>query len=179
MDEYDGLTALMSAVLLDDEAMVRILLECDPDPFILNRDGRNVLFIAAERGLNSILHLLFDFYSPISTQEPNMNRASVRSRKYRMTVHSMVCGAYSQEIPSVPYTTALHVSAIFDRAHTVRYLLQRGADCTKRDEEGHTPLESAKAATATAAERVLHLTTIPINGRLKYNIVRDKLQPRL
>ena len=147
----------MHAVVYDDDALVRILLPCDPDPFVLNPDGRNVLFIAAERGSTAILQLLLDFYSEkgvivtstSSSSSTNSTAAAAvsRSAKHSMHVHSPVC--------QDPRTTALHVAALFNRPTAVTYLVRRGADINRKDGQGRTPLEKAKIAGSKLAEQVL------------------------
>ena len=144
VEEIFHMTALMHAVVYDDDALVRILLQLDPDPFILNGSGRNALFIAAERGSVSITQLLLDFYSGSSNDGDNIGR----SAKHFMHVHSPVC----QDV----HTTALHVAALFDRPAVVSYLVrQRGADPHKMDGQGRTPLDRAKESGAKSAEQLL------------------------
>ena len=145
VEESFHFTALMHAVVFDDDALVRILLRLDPDPFILNENGRNALFIAAERGCVSILQLLFDFYSGSGSGD---EETTDRSAKYSMHVHSPVCQDAN--------TTALHVAALYDRPTVVSYLIrQRGADPHKRDGQGRTPLDRAKESGSKSAEQLL------------------------
>jgi ankyrin repeat protein len=128
-----GFTPLLTAVANGDERMVRILIQYNPNPNIFSRNGRNVYFIAAERGFNSIIQLLLDNYGlNFDINTPVTNTISPREKKSSM----------------------LHISAMFNRAHTVHYLLNKGANINQLDESGHTSLEVARNASSLAAVNV-------------------------
>eukprot|EP00597_Dinobryon_sp_UTEXLB2267_P002641 CAMPEP_0170066194 /NCGR_PEP_ID=MMETSP0019_2-20121128/5979_1 /TAXON_ID=98059 /ORGANISM="Dinobryon sp., Strain UTEXLB2267" /LENGTH=395 /DNA_ID=CAMNT_0010273215 /DNA_START=136 /DNA_END=1324 /DNA_ORIENTATION=- len=150
-------TALMAAVLLNDEYSVRLLLQQDPDPLLYSNKGMNVLYFAAERGCTAILSLLLDYYGSGDRIKPDQPR----SGRYRMDVNSvvscdMVVPQPGNSTMKVKCFTALHVSAMFDRPHAIRHMvLHYGADLTRVDHQDKTPLQRAQEFSSFDAEKVI------------------------
>eukprot|EP01041_Mallomonas_annulata_P001842 gene1842-3575_t len=131
-DEGHGCTPLAMAVLLENETAVGLLLQCGADASIRTKEGRTVLYVAAERGLCGILHLL-----------------AKRPTSSGMAVLDAPC---SSEIGA---GGPLHVAAQYNCADSVWELLRLGADPSVKDGRGLTAIEVAKVYKADAAEAVL------------------------
>ena len=114
-----GNTPLIITVAMDDENSVRSLMPYHPNPNIFSYGRRNAMFIAAERGAVGIMQMLID--------------------ELGVGVNDVVVSD-----PLVGQT-ALHVACTFDKVVSVYYLLQCGADVTKRDSRGRTALDCAVA----------------------------------
>ena len=122
-----GFTPLLTAVAFNDDSIVDLLLKYRADPLVCTREGRNSFFIAAERGNNNILCMLFDICV--------------------IDIHIPVTLSGS--------ATALHIACIFNKVHTVSFLLHRGSDPYRKDEKGKTPLDRAKESSSIASEQCI------------------------
>ncbi len=122
-----GHTPLLTAVVLNDELSVRLLAPYVPDATVFSRQGRNCLFSAAEKGNSAVLQLLLSKWGLDVDSPAEVN-----------TQH-----------------TALHVACLFDKPHSVRYLLQAGANANAVNSSGQTPLDCARETSSFAAEAAL------------------------
>jgi hypothetical protein len=129
IEPHSGNTALMMAVILQEEYSARKLLEKGADPTLRSSQGRAPLYVAAERGNCNLLTLLIKGFRV----NPNLSTTTERHGG-----------------------GALHIAAMFNKPNAVHHLLQLGADPMQRDRNGRTPLDVAKLSAATLAIEVIN-----------------------
>lgn len=119
-----GNTALLTAVICDNEGLLRVLVRAGANTTKPSTQGRSALYIACERGNVSIIHFLI-------TQ----------------------CGL-KVNIPATTEShriAPIHVAAIFNQPHVIQLLLSLGADPTITDAYHRTAMSLAMTAKATLA----------------------------
>lgn len=117
-------TPLMLALVLGHEFVATELILCGANVRYLASNGRSPMFIAAEKGLTSIIRLMINFCGI------DVNEAAVRPSGLRM----------------------IHIAAYHKQPVAVSTLISLGADVNKFDDEnGYTPLSMAVLGLNTAA----------------------------
>ncbi len=114
-DKFNSPTAVETAVIVNDENIVSLLLSKGANPLIENWVGLNALHMAAFHGKTKIAQILLDYGVDIN----------VRSK---------------QESKETFGATPLMYAALRDHSETVLFLIENGAEINLKDSYGKTAL---------------------------------------
>lgn len=117
-------------------------LSLDLDPLETSRDGRTLLHIAAEGGLDErMLTLLRSKGLKLTDTTPNgssaLHFASVKS------IPVLIAAGMNVDTPDASQRTALHYAALNGKGEVVTELLRANASVFAQDNKGQTPLHLA------------------------------------
>ena len=131
MQNFDGLTALHYATFMGNIEIIKYLTMKGAKPLIKDKDGQNVIHIAAQKGYVAIIYYFLENFS--------------------FDINEKDC----------QFSTALHWAAYLDEEITMAYLLAWGADINASDKVGNTPLHlsvvSSEYAKSTRCTKLLLL----------------------
>ena len=113
MQNFDGLTALHYAAFRGNLDIIKYLTIKGANPLIKDKDGQNVIHIAAQGGRVSIIHYFLENFT-----------FDINDQDWR-------------------HSTALHWAAYLNKEITLSYLIAWGANINAFDIEGNTPLHLA------------------------------------
>lgn len=149
---FDGLTALHFAAFRGNLDIVKYLTKMGANPFIKDKDGQNVVHIAAQGGKVNVIYYFLD--------------------NYKFDINDTDCRE----------STALHWASYLNKEITLSYLIAFGANINIQDVEGNTPLHlsvvSSDVVQETRCCKILLLkgasrNIINNNGQRPIDIVKD------
>ena len=143
------MTALMQAVKSKDAARVKELIRQGVNVSELDANGDAPLVMAAYEGLTEIVRLLLEAGADVTAVDPGMKATALHAAAYAgRTEAAKLLIQYKIEIDKQgPYNgyTALHDAIWQGHAETARVIVEAGANLTRKNHQGQTPLEFARA----------------------------------
>ncbi|KAJ9644083.1 hypothetical protein H2199_003951 [Coniosporium tulheliwenetii] len=153
--DKDGRTALHEAaswgkvavvrLLVEEGAVVRLLLEKGADLHAKDKDGRTALHEAARSEKEAVVRLLLEKGADLHAKDKDGRTAlheAARSEKEAVVRLLLEKGA-DLHAKDKDGKTALHEAARSEKEAVVRLLLEKGADLHAKDKDGRTALHEA------------------------------------
>jgi ankyrin repeat protein len=168
--EWDNTTCLHQAILLDDETLVRALIERGADVNSVNRKFETPLHFAASQRNLKIVQLLVKKGINVNCQDINLNtplhiaialnHPQIASCLLRAGANPNI--AFNQ--PYLPDRSLLHVAVSNGNRWMVSVLVMGGADPCVQDMCNHTPLDEASASIKELITKTLCFRVTENNG---------------
>lgn len=155
---------IFDAACLGDVAAIRKLLEVDrAEVDVRGMDGYTPLHLAAEFGQVEVARLLLGRGADPNAVSMNERRAtplhSAITGRHRDTAGLLLALGASPNAIEHGGVTALHLAAHYGDETIVDMLLLRGADATRKADDGKTAVDAAQEAGHSALARLLRTSS--------------------
>lgn len=146
---------MLKAVIENDIANVKKLLNKDRDLANATEQGMTALHIAANLGSDEIVRLLVENGAKLNELDSDGDTPLIAGMKHEAVAKYLIMKGCDVSISNNNGQTAGHKAALFGHAQILRLLIERKADMNASDTEGDTPLHDAISQARTAAAEVL------------------------
>ncbi|KAL8878727.1 MAG: hypothetical protein Q9198_003528, partial [Flavoplaca austrocitrina] len=180
----DGVTPIHVAARYGNVEAVRSLLKHGVSPNIRDGDGNTPIHGAALSGEHEMIEILVDHGTDPTAQNDageSGPHAFLRSEYPNYWMPPLVpllvrCGV-PVNAPDAEGKTALHIAAHRGLDSPVEFLMEHGADSSRKDHKGFTPLETAGiAGNEKLVEQMLEHLAIPCSPHLTRLLVGSRLR---
>ncbi|CAM9560800.1 unnamed protein product [Ectocarpus fasciculatus] len=175
-----GTTALHNAALLGRVEASRALLVAGADPNAIDHNSFSPLYLASQNGHTQlVLDLLAAGADTSVKTSRGFTPLHVAARCGRLTaLRALLDAGEAVDSPSTPAgTTPLHLAAGFSRLSCVEELLLRGADPSRRNKGGATPLDMVGTLVIPVSARPATQGGPEMSGKAK--LAREAFEKKL
>ncbi|XP_076451914.1 E3 ubiquitin-protein ligase MIB2-like isoform X2 [Babylonia areolata] len=147
---------LIKAVMENDVAAVRSLLEKDVDLVHAEEQGVSALHLAANQGNFTIVQMLVDNGAKINKKDSDGDTPILAGMKHEVVAEYLMRKGCDLTIPNNNGQTVAHKAALFNHHQILKEFIKKGVDLNAMDCEGDTPLHDAiNQGSHTAAEVII------------------------
>ncbi|KAL7232492.1 hypothetical protein ACSBR2_010501 [Camellia fascicularis] len=138
--DKDGMTALHTAIIGKKEAVVSHLLRKGANPNIRDRDGASPLHYAVQVGGMQTVKILIKYNVDVNASD---NVSAERWALFFFPLSHLFNFSFASKFFSQEGWTPLHIAIQTRNRDIAKVLLVNGADKTRRNKDGKTPLDLA------------------------------------
>lgn len=161
------MTTLMRAIVDNDIALVKQLIQQGNDVNKLDAGHNPPLVMAAYKGYTEIVSLLLKAGADVRAVDPSMKATALHAAAYAgRTEAAKQLIAYGIDVDKQgPYNgyTALHDAIWQNNIDVARVIIDAGADLSIRSNDGQTPLEFARELGRGQIVQLLKSSLTPVN----------------